>query len=378
MTASASLSMPHYVLDARTATPHFPGIGRYVSNLAEALVPALAADERLTVVALTDYPLRLPARPAVQTLSLDVSPFSLRQQWVMPRRLRELEADLYHSPYYLMPFRLPISGIVTIHDLIPMIFPEHSSLRARRLFHYMIALALRASAQTIAVSDATRKDFLTHFPVSGERVSVIPEAADPNFTLPPEASVHDVRQRYHLWEPFVLYLGSNKPHKNLVRLVEAWAQVAPVFPETKLVIAGSWIPTHPEPRLRAEELGLTDRAIRWLGPLPEQDLPALYRAAQLFVFPSRYEGFGLPVIEAMACGAPVACSNVSSMPEVAGDSALLFDPESAASMAETITRALEDEGLREELRQMSLARAATFSWQRTAQETLDLYRSVIG
>jgi len=135
---------------------------------------------------------------------------------------------------------------------------------------------------------------------------------------------------------------------------------------------------HPEPRLRAEELGLTERALRWLGPLPEQDLPALYRAAQLFVFPSLYEGFGLPVIEAMACGAPVACSNVSSLPEVAGESALLFNPESVTSMVETITRALQDETLRDALHQKSLDRAAAFSWQRTAHETLDLYRRVIG
>ena len=370
--------MPHYVLDARTATPHFPGIGRYVSNLAAALVPSLSADERLTVLEPPSYPLALPEHPAAQTMRVAASPFSLRQQWVVPRVLRDLHADLYHSPYYLMPYRLRPPVVVTIYDLIPQLFPAHSSFRARWLFRHLTALALRVSAHVVTGSGATRSDVLTHFPLSPEHITVVPMAADPHFVHHPPTAEHGLRQRYDLWEPYVLYVGSNKPHKNLVRLVEAWARVAPTFPQTKLVIAGSWNPTHPEPRLRAEELGLTDRAIRWLGPLPEQDLPALYRAAQLFVFPSLYEGFGLPVIEAMACGAPVACANVSSMPEVAGDSALLFDPESAASMAETITRALEDEGLREELRKMSLARAATFSWQRTAQETLDLYRSVIG
>ena len=369
--------MAHYALDARTATPHFPGIGRYVSNLAAALVPLLGADEELTVLEQPAYPLKLPELPAARVAPVDASPFSLRQQWLIPRYLRDLGADLYHSPYYLMPYRLRLPVVVTIYDLIPLLFPEHSSLRARWLFRRFSALALRVSMHSIACSRATRDDVLVHFPALPERLTVIPLAADPHFGAQPATAIHDLRQRYHLWEPFVLYVGSNKPHKNLVRLVEAWAKVGPSFPDTRLIVAGSWVPTHPEARLRAEGLGLTERTIRWLGPLPEQDLPALYAGAHLFIFPSLYEGFGLPVIEAMACGAPVACSNVSSLPEVAGDAALLFDPESVSSIAETITRALGDDALRDGLRERGLARAADFTWERTARETLALYRSVV-
>ena len=370
--------MPHYILDARTATPHFPGIGRYVSNLAEAMVPQLGGDERLTVLERPGYPVELPDHPATQSVVVNASPFSLRQQRVVPRVLREVGGDLYHSPYYLMPYRLGIPSILTVHDLIPLLFPEYSSWRARWLFRRMTAMALRASTRTIAVSHATRQDVLTYFAAPPDQITAIPEAADPHFFLQPESAVHNLRQRYDLWDPFVLYVGSNKPHKNLVRLVEAWAEVTPSFPHITLVIAGSWISTYPEARTRAEQLDLSNRAVRWLGPLSEKDLPALYGAATLFVFPSLYEGFGLPVIEAMACGAPVACSRVSSLPEVVGDSALLFDPEHASSIAEAIAQALGDDALRADLRERGLHRVSEFSWERTARETLELYRQVLG
>lgn len=368
--------MTHYVLDARTATPHFPGIGRYIRNLAEALIPQLRADERLTVLACPGYKPALPASPTVESLWVKASPFSLRQQWTVRRIVRELAADLYHSPYYLMPYFTPCPSVLTMHDLIPMLLPEYSSRRARWMFRWLVSLALRTSAHTVTGSQATRDDILARFPVASDSLTVVPLAADPDFTVQPADTVHNLRQRYRLWTPFVLYVGSNQRHKNLVRLVEAWAEVSPRFPHTTLAVAGSWIPTLPQARIRAEELGLGENVIRWLGPISEQDLPAFYGAASLFVFPSLYEGFGLPVIEAMACGAPVACSNVSSLPEVVGDCALQFDPHQTASIAEAISRALGDETLRKDLRECGLARAATFSWERTARETLAIYRQV--
>ncbi|MCU0519133.1 MAG: glycosyltransferase family 4 protein [Anaerolineae bacterium] len=368
--------MPHYVLDARTATPHFPGIGRYIRNLAEALIPLLSDDERLTVLTSPGYSLKLPARPTVQSISVDASPFSLRQQWVVRRLVKELGANLYHSPYYLMPYRVDAPSVLTVHDLIPILLPQYSSRRARWLFVWLVLMALRASAHVVTGSQDTRTQLLARFTLSQEKVTVVPLAADPDIGAQPTNLVHNLRQRYRLWDPFVLYVGSNQRHKNLVRLVEAWAEVVPSFPHTTLVVAGSWIPTLPEARIRAEELGLGEQSLRWLGPLSEQDLPAFYSAASLFVFPSLYEGFGLPVIEAMACGAPVACSNVSSLPEVVGDAALLFDPRDPASISGTITKALSDEALRVDLRNRGLARATTFSWERTARETLEIYRRV--
>jgi glycosyltransferase involved in cell wall biosynthesis len=368
--------MPHYVLDARTATPHFPGIGRYVRNLARELVPLLGPAERLTVLVAPDHPVSLPETGQAETLPVAASPFSLRQQWVVPSLLRELQATLYHSAYYLMPYRTGVPSVLTVYDLIPVLFPEYSSLQARWLFRVMTSWALRVSYHSIAISHATRRDVLAHFPVSEERVSVIPLAAAPVFRPQSVPSVADLRQRYGLPDHFVLYVGSNKPHKNLVGLVEAWAEVSPEFKEFELVIAGPWLPEHPEPRLRAEALGLGPQSVRWLGRVSASDLPALYSAATLFVFPSMYEGFGLPVVEAMACGTPVACSKIPALLEMTSGSARCFDPVSSASIERAITEVLENSPLRARLRERGLQCASELSWRRTASETIVLYRGI--
>ena len=240
--------MVHYALDARTATPHFPGIGRYVTNLMRALVPQLNQGERLTLLYDPAYPLTFPAHHAITAIPLTASPFSVQQQWVIPQLLRRLDADLYHSAYYLMPYRPGVPTVLTVHDLIPLLLPEQSTFRAHQLFHWMTALALRAATQTIAVSEATRRDLVRHFKNIRRAPVVIVEAADSQFRPPPAAAMTEVRQRYHLPEVFWLYLGSNKPHKNLERLVAAYAQLRASAPP--LVIAGVWLPEHPEARQR--------------------------------------------------------------------------------------------------------------------------------
>nr|HID12930.1 glycosyltransferase family 1 protein [Anaerolineae bacterium] len=168
----------------------------------------------------------------------------------------------------------------------------------------------------------------------------------------------------------------NKPHKNLMRLIEAWSSVIKSlgFGHWSLAIAGHWDPRYPQARQKVAELGLD--SVIFLGEVAEADLPALYSAADLFVFPSLYEGFGLPVLEAMACGTPVVCSNTSSLPEIVGDAALTFDPLDVEEMAAKIKEALYDETLREEMREKGLRQAAKFSWEKTARETLKIYREV--
>ena len=366
--------MPRYVLDARTATPHFPGIGRYVRNLARELVPLLAPAEHLTVLVAPDHPVPLPETGQAETLPVAASPFSLRQQWVVPSVLHELQATLYHSAYYLMPYHPRVPSVVTLYDLIPMLFPDQSSWRARWLFRWMTAFALQTSQHSIAISQSTHRDVLKHFAVPAGGITPIPLAADPMFCAQTAAQIADLRRRYTLPERYVLYVGSNKPHKNLVRLVEAWGRAAPEFPDHKLVVAGAWVAAYPEPRIRAEQLGLGADRIRWLGPVPGADLPVLYAAATLFVFPSLYEGFGLPVVEAMACGTPVACAEAPALSEVVGDAALQFDPRAVDDIGKVIARALSSRDFRAQLSQQGLVRAAGFSWTRTAQETLAVYR----
>jgi alpha-1,3-rhamnosyl/mannosyltransferase len=367
--------MPPVILDARTAADHFPGIGRYVANLASALkqtTPELdltllrdpsAGTQRLT----------LPDLPA---LDCAISPFALSQQWRVRSILRRSQAALYHSAYYLMPYAPSVPSIVTCYDLIPLIYPQYFTATQRLIFRTAHWLALRTARVTLAISEATKNDLVRFFYVDPQRIVVTPLAAAPHFQLPPHVEINRVRQQYALPDRYVLYFGSNKPHKNVPRLVEAFAalRIRDQRSGIGLVIAGHWDQRYPEAKQAVEQLNLKDR-VRFIGPVEDDDLPAVYGGAELFVFPSEYEGFGLPVLEAMACGVPVVCSNRSSLPEVAGDAALLCDPHDVESLARTIERALTDRALRSTLQQSGLARTAEYSWEQTARSTLEAYRA---
>ena len=374
------------VLDARTATDHFPGIGRCVVNLAQSMVPLLGKGDRL--ILLRDHAQPSPwdltalAGERLRVVDAPISPFSLHQQWAIPRILRRLGADLYHSPYYLMPYRPKVPTVVTVYDLIPLLFPQHVSTTARLLFRWMMALALRVASHVIVISQATRRDLLTFYHLPPKKVTAISLAAEPTFHPPPLTEVKRVRHKYTLPEDYLLYLGINKPHKNLVRLIDAFSRITHhvsrfTFHASRftLIIAGAWDSRYPEPQQRVEALGL-ENVVRFLGPVPEADLPALYAGAALFVFPSLCEGFGLPVLEAMACGTPVVCSNTSSLPEIVGEAALTFNPLDVTEMAAKIEEASGNEVLREEMRDKGLQQAAKFSWEKTARETLKIYREV--
>lgn len=363
----------HVVIDARASTSRFPGIGRYLVNLIRALPPHLDAAEQLSVL----HPPSLSVPPSVRAYETAPAVFSLSQQWHIPRLLRHIRATLFHSPYVVTAYFPPTPLVLNVNDLIPLLYPAMVSRRARYSFPPLLRLALRRAAHVIAISEATKRDLTRHFDVSEADVTVIPLAPDPMFSPPSAPSVDAARRRLGLPEQYVLYLGSNKPHKNLRRLVEAWSLVTdrPDLTDWTLVIAGVWDPRHPDVRIRATELALTER-VTFLGPVEETDLPALYGGADVFVFPSLYEGFGLPVIEAMACGVPVACSHTSSLPEVGGDAACYFDPEDVEDVAETLAGLLRDPARRSELSLQGRRRAARFSWSSTARQTLNVYRRV--
>ncbi len=364
------------VLDARTATDHFPGIGRYVVNLASVLTH-IAPDLDLLLLhdpSAVSTRLQLPNWPR---LACAVSPFSIQQQWSVPRHLRRADAILYHSPYYLMPYQPGVPTVLTCYDLIPLIYPEYFTTLQRLIYRATHMLAIHTAQITLAISETTKADLIRYFRVDPEQVIVTPLAADPHLVPQPRERVAAVRSKYGLPDHYILYLGSNKPHKNLVRLVQAWqvANLKSQIPNLKLVIAGHWDNRCPEARQFVEEQGLQDQVVL-AGPVNEADLPALYSGAELFAFPSLYEGFGLPVLEAMACGTPVVCSNTSSLPEVAGDAVIRVDPLDTEALAEAIGRALADQALRQDLRARGLAQAAQFSWERTACETLKVYQTL--
>lgn len=375
------MRMRRYVLDARTATDHFPGIGRYVSNLSRALAPLLEPSEELLLLVPEGVESRwpLPGREqGVQQIKVAATPFSLQQQWQLPALLRECQASVYHSPYYLMPYRVAAPTVLTIYDLIPELFPEYVSMQARLLFRLMTRLALRAASQVITISNATKGDLLSHYSLPEKRVTTIHLAPDSTLKPASQGEVAALRAHLTLPERYVLYLGINKPHKNLARLLEAWRiageQLNDDAPAT-LVIAGAWDSRYKQIRELAEQqAGVAP--VRFLGAVDEADLAALYSGATLFVFPSLYEGFGLPVLEAMACGTAVACANRSSLPEIAGDAALFFDAEDVQEMADTIQQVLDDARLRQLLQQRGRQRAAAFNWEATAKKTVDCYRTL--
>jgi alpha-1,3-rhamnosyl/mannosyltransferase len=365
------------VIDGRTIQDHFPGIARYTFNLTGALTQIASSLEMALLYNPSATSTRL-ALPNLRLIACPTSPFSIQQQWQVPRQLHQVQATVYHSPYYLMPYRPGLPTVFTCHDLIPLIYPEYFTSTQRLIYRLAHALALRTAQVTIAVSHSTQADLLRHLRIDPQRIVVVHEAADEHFAPQSPEAIATLKRKCVLPDRYVLYFGSNKPHKNLVRLVRAWqiANVKYQMSNVKLVIAGHWDNWHAEVKRLVEEQNMQDCVV-FTGPVNEADLPALYSGATLFVFPSLYEGFGLPVIEAMACGTPVVCSNTSSLPEAAGDAALLIDPLDVNALAETIGRVLASQELRQYLREKGLAQAARFSWQQTAQQTLIAYNNVI-
>lgn len=369
-------------IDGRYIQDHFPGIGRYTYHLARNLA-AIAPDDTFFLfvdptAGNTRYDLSpFVEAPNVRLIPATVGTFTFRQQTVLPALARQHRLDLYHNPYYLVPYAMPCPVVATLHDMIPMLYPESVPGAALpTVFLMTVRLTVLRARRIIVVSQSTRRDLLRVVPSADGKVAAVHNAVDEGFAPQPEGRVAEVRRRYGLDAPYLFYLGANKPHKNLVRLIEAWATLPDeVRAGTELVLAG-----HEDERYRqvyetVTRLGML--SVRLLGAVPDDDLAPLYSGAAGFVFPSLYEGFGLPVLEAMACGAPVACSHTSSLPEIVGNAAITFDPHNEADMAAAMRLLLEDEALRQDLAEAGRQRAALFTWRRAAEETLAVYRGAV-
>jgi len=367
--------------DARYVYDHFPGIGRYTANLAAAL-GTLEHGHRLVVLynpALPNSRHDLVAllgnlRP-VELVQTNVRPFSLAEQIALPRLARALQLDLLHSPYYIKPYAgLPCPSVVTIYDLLGLHLPQTLSRQGRLFYRVAMGLAVRTSHRIITISRNAQEAITRAYNIPPTRISVTPLAADARFCPQTEAAVVVVRATYGLPARYLLYVGANKPHKNLERLVQAWARVTPQQPAV-LLLAGHYDPRYPQVQQMAAAPALRDRLMR-IQNVAEADLPALYAGATAFVFPSFYEGFGLPPLEAMACGVPVICAHAGSLPEVVGDAAVVFDPYAVDELAAVIQRVLDAPALRADLRERGLQRAQAFSWEQTARQTLAVYEAL--
>ncbi len=321
------------------------------------------------------------------------------EQIGFPAGCRRQGARVAHVPYFAPPLLSPCPVVTTVHDLITLQFPEYRASAASRVYNGLVSLAARRAQAIIADSRHSARDIVRLLGVPEERVRVVYLAAEPRFRpAERQEDVDGVRRRYGLPEHFIFYIGGLNRHKNLGVLLQAFAAVRARLPfACTLAIAGRAQSDNPaifpDLRQQARDLGLSvseadDNGhgrepggaqqcdVRFLRFVPEEDKPLLYSAADLFVFPSLYEGFGLPPLEAMACGAPVVCSNAASLPEIVGDGGLLVDPADAGALAEAMRAVLSDEALHSDLRARGIAQAAHFSWRRTADETVQVYESV--
>ncbi|HET7035356.1 MAG TPA: glycosyltransferase family 1 protein [Thermomicrobiaceae bacterium] len=354
------------------------GVSRYIEHLLAAL-PAAAPEDEIVVFAGRETSERADALDPALRWSVSRLPTTrpeiriLWEQLAAPPRLARERIDLVHAPVNVAPLLAARSTVVTVHDLAFLRYPEQYPGAKQRYLRWMTRRTVEHAARVIAVSEHTRRDILSSYHVAPERVVVVPNGVGPEFRPAGDSDETQALRAAHGLPPeFVLFVGTLQPRKNLIGLLRAWARVESDAP---LVIVGApgwqYQPIFDEVRA----LGIGERVIftGYAG-----DLAPWYRAATVFVYPSLYEGFGLPVIEAMACGTPVVTSNLSALPEVAGDAALTVDPEDRDALAGAIARLLGDAELRASLRERGLARAGHFSWERTARETAAVYHAAAG
>ncbi|MCL4535051.1 MAG: glycosyltransferase family 4 protein [Bacteroidetes bacterium] len=351
------------------------GSGQYVRHILQAFA-AQAPDEEFVLLGPASGPLGPNQRAHVLGARGDAGKVWLEQAGVPLAAWRE-KVQLIHYPYFAAPLVSPVPVVVTVHDLIPLM-PDYRGPAKVRAYTRLAVEGTRRAVMVLTDSDASRRDIVERLGVLPERVRVVYLGVEACYR--PEhdpALAAGVRRKYNLRRDFVLYLGGLDARKNVPALLRAFARARDQLCDPpELVIAGPRPEATDLPAL-AQRLELA-ASVRFLGAVEETEKPILYGVARLFVFPSFYEGFGLPPLEAMACGTPVVCSNASSLPEVIGDAGLLVDPADEDALAEAMCRALEDRALAARLRSAGPARAAQFTWERTGRETLAVYREVLG
>jgi glycosyltransferase involved in cell wall biosynthesis len=296
------------------------------------------------------------------------------EQTIWPWLARRDGLALAHSMAFVRPLLLSCPTIVTIYDLSFIHYPDAFPAWQRLYLKLQTVHACRRAQQLITISESGRRDVEQQFGVSPERITVVQPGVDPAFRPLPPDEVACFRQQHDLPERFVLHVGTLQPRKNLPLLLDAFARL--LAPDVELVMAGGkgWL--FAEIFAKVEALGLQDR-VRFVGYVPDEALPWWYNAAALLVFPSLYEGFGLPVVEAMACGTPVIAANTSSIPEAAGDAALLFNPIDVNGLAERMDLVLNNTAVSDQLRQQGPLQAKRFSWERAGRETAVVYQALL-
>jgi glycosyltransferase involved in cell wall biosynthesis len=361
------------------------GVGTYIRNV----VRMLARLDRDSDYFLVGSPAKVAEcgslPPNFHAVPLDGRDDTLRGNLDFRAIVRRLECDLVHIPHlFWMPRGLGCPYVLTVHDLLEHMYGSRDLSSVRRNLHfYLTRRVLRKAARVIAVSQFTRNEIEKLLAVPNARIEVVYNAIDERFLHghSTEADRELIAQRYLVNYPFILYAGAIRPHKNVVRIIEAFSalkselQKEQQYPDLKLIIIGDDLSSHPRLR-RTVVRGCVQNDVRFLGFVPIEVLRIFYDVAKVFVFPSLYEGFGLPPLEAMAHGTPVVTSNTSSLPEVAGNAALLVNPENVFEIRRGLQRALLDSALRERMKQRGYEQAQRFSWTSSVSRILEIYREV--
>ena len=367
---------------------HYPfsGTGRYLSNL----IGHVGGQASLTLIGAAAFPPVESATPRLhRTLE---TPFDGRQrqlakvwfeQVALPAAAAQCKVDVVHNPYFAAPVVPRVPTIVTVHDLVPIVRPEYRRTAAQRLYTHLVCRGLKAASRIITDSDASAQDLRKLLGVSDERIRVIPLGVDDRFRPLESASeqewAYSILARYRIERPYLLYVGGLDQRKNVDGLVRAFSRLKRErgIPHV-LVIVGrvrAGDPLFYDPRADLERLGIED-LVYLLGPVEDDEVRALHTQSDAFVFPSAYEGFGLPPLEAMACGEPVVCSSASSLPEVVGEAGILFDPTNDDELVDALWRIVSDADLRRDLGTRGHERAMQFTWERTVRATLAVWEEV--
>ena len=365
-------------IDARKLSDF--GIGTYIRNLIASL-GELDQENRYVLFVGQQGIQELPDLPENFRAVVERSPsYSVRELVALSWRLFRLRLDLYHSTHYVLPAVVPCRAVVTIHDIIHLLYPEF--LPSALAFFYaqrMIRRSLSRGDRIIAVSQNTKTDLMDYFKVDGRKIRVVYSGVTDRYRQRLAAAEIAARQEeFGINRPYLLFVGNPKPHKNLDNVVKAYARAREIYEfDADLVCVGDREGMEFKIRQRAEQMGLTDR-IRLVGHVPEEALPALYQGATLFVFPTLYEGFGLPVGEAMACGVPVISTTGGALPEVVGDAGLLVPPAHPKALANAIRDLLNNPTRAKELGMAGYHRVQQhFTWEKAARKTVATYRGVI-
>lgn len=381
----------HIGIDYTAAAWQGAGIGRYTRELTRAVV-AQGAEYRYTLFYaaggidanspyLADMRQLCAEFAHVRTAPIGLSPRRLTQLWQrarvpLPVELFSGRIDLLHAPDFVLP-PTRARKLVTIHDLSFLLYPQFAAQGMVRYLSSAVPRSLNRAHAILADSEATRQDLVRLLGVDARRVDVVYPGVSPRFQPLPHAQAEAVRRKLGLPERFLLFVSTLEPRKNLVRLLEAFARaIAPGFADMKLVIGGrrGWL--YGDIFAAIERLGLAER-VHVLDFVDDNDLPALYNLAWAFTYPSIYEGFGLPALEALACGTPVLTANNSSLPEVVGDAAVLVDASDVGAIADGLARIIADEALRARLRAAGPARASQFGWEQAARQVRASYRRLL-